>query len=357
MSSTTKEKVVSQDDLTTTALANVPADSNGGTLTIRQLKVTALGTREKDRIEKLIGQREQNAIGYLDEMQQFVNTANDMAPFDQQEELDKIETDKALLKLQKDRISVTKKSEEEAAMTILKEELNTKLARLKRVEQRLQDLHNRDRAQIKGILDKKFQRQERAMVTKEAGFVTRKDELTRFKESNKALRTMALNNSFNQLRQSLRDAKNRAIELLWTAIDPEDGAKIMGMIPDVEKFREVVSPELLFDMFNHSLDCQKEKYTGLKCQHCQSTDLVFSGTQNMMCKKCGKYSTVDRSILQLVALPSLTELMSRIKARRDAANGLVPKITAQDVEVVDGDVDPDEIVPAGATAVAAEKVS
>lgn len=302
----------------------------------KQVKITAMGTKEKDKIEKLMNSRASELRGYIDTIKSFVEESNEHYPSEHQKELDDLRNERAQSNLQREQIGANKMAEEEALSQIIEEEANTEILALKEQIRNLEAKKDRELRAGKLTLNKKYEKKEGSIVKKLSELDSREAEIRRLDESRKMIRKLVLGNSFNQLRESINQALTQVVERLWTQTHlPEQATDLMRGLPSVAEFRQRVSPEFLFSVFNKSLEAQKE-LGEIKCAKCESTSLRFQGDRQTYCTKCGAYGTVERSILETVALPSLDEIMGQVfEDREKRLAAAVPAETVKTEVVVE----------------------
>lgn len=288
----------------------------GQTVTI--VKKTAMGLQEKARIEKLIGSRAENLHNYLTEMKDFAMEANEQVDDqfkDQREalnaELVKMNERRAHMKLQKEK-------EESAAYIVLDDELARVTNELRMKIEEASRTCRDEKAAVKEEIEAKYKDKTHEVNANIDRIKNELEEINKQSTRTKMLRRVALANSFSALRDSINDSRNRAVEGLYTEAVTSDEAKVhLNMLPDTSAFRQQVTPEKLFRIFESNVETKMIGVKELKCKFCGGTTFNSHNDGDYYCKACGKYNVLDKDLKELVALPSLEQIVESASTVRD----------------------------------------
>lgn len=296
-----------------TATVEEKTTGNGKVTTITQVvQVKAMGTKEKERIEVLIQRRARELTDYMEEMRAAVTQANNLVVPDTQTEINRIEIAKTKKKIELDHIDNARKGKEAAAIRVLTEARDRKMRRLEAMIAKLKSTHEDDVAAVKEQVQEEYAAKQAELAAEMTKFDQELKELERQAKIQKSFRQIALENSFTKLRMDIADRQNRAVERLWTdVVIPEHAKEALAALPDSSSFREVVSPERMFEVFNSSLDQSlRIEESVVKCHYCAKSTMEMRNGR-MYCTHCGRYKDVTREVRDIVALPSLTDVLNR----------------------------------------------
>ena len=290
------------------------AEKNGSkTITVIQktVKITALSIREKERIEKLVDKRQGTILEYLTEMREFAEEANTHMPNTSEDAISELATQTAQLDMKIERQDATRQAEYHAVDTYLKEELNRKLERLERMKDRIKGRHRDESRLARDTVDEKFAKKLSTLAEERTAFQKEQIKLTKSEEGVKMARRMTLVNSFNTLRDQVKDARNHAVESLWTAATlPEHATTILEALPDTRHFRNQVTPEHLFGIFDATVKQQGIENSAL-CSGCGSANINPHG-QTYYCRECGVRDSFPESLTKGTALPDFDDIMKSV---------------------------------------------
>lgn len=283
--------------------------NNGeGTTTI--VKMNALGAVEKGKIEKLVEKRASNVKEYLNELGTALRDANNHVPFSKQSVIDQIAVKQQKLNLEETTIKTSENSELVKVDSLLKVRRDRRLARLEKLVKKVSVEYAEAFEAAKSEIEK-------AYIIKKNEFIDRRSEmkveLARLeveKSMEQAIRDVALESSLNKLRTEVRDIENRATEKVWSdCVLPSDAKDILNSIPDGREFREMISPEMMFEAFNKTIITLALPQM-VKCT-CGSTDLKRQtfGNGIFICTTCGKSVVVRDNMRLVMALPSITDMI------------------------------------------------
>lgn len=273
------------------------------------VQMKAMGMQEKSRIEKLIDTRAKALTSYLSEMKDFAYQANDSTEFVNAEDLTDIKKNLAQIAIDRERINGLRKGEVDAVEQVLTDQLEGKLQKLQDLAQRLKHKKNEEVQAAADEIDGKFRDQEDQLVERETGFKLDLEALVQQETREKLIRQIALANSFSRLEDGIADTRNLAVEKLYTeVIRPDDAKTVLGLLPDATQFRDRVSPERLFQVFNDRLSRKTLPLDKAVCKHCGSDKLKTHERGEIYCRDCGSYDVLDASVKKLIALPSIQEI-------------------------------------------------
>ena len=293
-------------DMSTTQTNGKKTKSN----LVKPVVERAMTVTERERIEKLVDSRAKSLQDYLNEIRTFATEANDNLPFSEESTITELKTETSQLVLQLEKISSQKETEKKALQHILAQHHDTRIKRIEALLSRAKLKHKEELDIAFETVDKKFNKKESDLTKRQSEIEARLNELNLKAKAEKTVRKLALVNSFNHLRDGIHDQRNKAVEQLWTDCYTVDkAAGVLGLIPDTGTFRENVSPEKLFTIFNDTI-CQKAlPLSKICCPKCGSSNVQDNGSASMCCSSCGHYFHLDKSVTEMVALPTIQEIV------------------------------------------------
>jgi hypothetical protein len=277
------------------------------------VQAKAMSPQEKKVIENLIDKRAESLSTYLDEMQSFANEANAEVTVTDAEEAAQIQKDLAQITLDKERITERRKEESRAVEHVLEEEKQGKLTRIQNLVQKITEKYNELLRASEETITKKYAKREDELVAREVELNAQIARMKRTESQHALIRKVAIGNSFRALKDQIGDARNRAVETLHTEVYENTGAKqCLSMLPDAGKFRAEVTPEKLFGVFNNNVKEKCLSFVGkTKCKNpkCGSEDIIENSRGKFYCRKCGQIDVLSREVCEIVALPTLAEIV------------------------------------------------
>lgn len=274
-----------------------------------------LGIKEKEKIEKLIRERAAVLTVYITELTEFAKEANANIVTGDPEAQARLQADIDRTEVEVNQLEAEMEEELNAATRILIDSFDHKLARLHAMISKLKSEHAASVSALKAQIDLKHAKKLSAMQDSKQKI---KDELAAMKRAAvtaSMMRRAALTNSFQRLTSNVQDAMNRAIEALWTtSATPEDANRILAKLPDGTTFRDVVSAERLYDQFDKTIRQQAMPAPDkLCCPSCKAEIVVKekASSHDVYCGKCGRYVPANRLFADIVALPTLDQIISQ----------------------------------------------
>ena len=286
---------------------------NGETeIRVTQVRVTAMSSADKGRIEKLVDQRRDKLTTYLGELRGFSTEANKHMAYSGESRLDKLKDDLSRFDLTDEQFKIAEANELDQVVQVLKQEHQLKLDRLDAMKEKIRNAHQDAIGAATIMVQGKYAKKRAAAQTAASELRGELVHLERAKAGEALVRQIALKNSFDKLEAEVDDQRNRAVEKLWTeVVVPEDAKAVLDTIPDSTKFRQQVTPDHLFGLFNETLRLTSgEEAKSALCAKCQSSDIVISGSANYYCRKCSHRGKFDSSISNLSGLPTLEDIMN-----------------------------------------------
>lgn len=279
-------------------------------VTQRIVKITAMSTAEKGRIEKLIDNRADALRTHLSEMQNFSTEANENVAPSRHDELQELKNQISGYEVKL--MTINEKSAAELADVTMhiRTDRERKVTRLEAMIDKIKKQTNLELAEAQTLVEKKYDRK-RADLNQSIEVAKQGiSELERIHAGETLLRKFALKNSFAALNAEISDQRSRAVESLWTdATVPEDARRALDMLPDSLAFRKQVTPDHLFTLFDQTLKITSSQAHEMLCAKCQSADLRSQGANAYFCRKCSHTGKYNRSVTEISALPSLADIM------------------------------------------------
>jgi hypothetical protein len=301
-------------------------NGNGQVVTVVQQK--AMGMQEKARIEKLIDQRAENLKNYLTELKNFAMEANDHV----EDEFtgDRKDLQRKILELQTEINELDAESEREITVVghVLDDEMRVKIRELENQIQLVKNEFRDQKTAATQEINNKYKDRQEKMGTRMEELNTELENLRKKENKNKMFRKVALANSFSTLRDNINDSRCRAVEGLYTeAVTPDQARTHLNLLPDTMVFRQQVTPEKLFMIFDSNIQVKMLENKELKCGYCgKENNFATMDDGSYYCRSCGRYRTLDKDIKEMVSLPSLNEIMNAAQEEKPASDP-APKIS------------------------------
>ena len=274
------------------------------------VQVKPMTMQEKSRIEKLVDTRTESLRSYLNEMKMFALEANENTVSEYCLEIENLEKERVQIAVDHERIRDLKKDEVTAVNRVIDDAHERKMLRLKLIQQKLLEKVNATKEAAQQEIRKKFSKTEDTILQRELEINSKLEEIKKLEKREKLVRKIALTNSFSQMEDGIADARNHAVEKLYTEVVETTQAKaVLAYIPDAILFRKQVSPERLFQVFNSRIEGESLPLDKMVCSYCNSDEIVHYSRGEIYCRKCGRHDVLGKEIKELAPLPTLEEVL------------------------------------------------